>query len=129
MIKRGEIYKCKICSNIVMVMNEGEGELVCCKEAMEKLEEKIYEEMAEKHLPVLKKDTTGKKFVQVGDVLHPMLKEHHINWIEIQTDYDKKIKFLDIESEPVFVLKSDEKILFIREYCNIHGLWKGTCYE
>ena len=77
----------------------------------------------------MKKDTTGKKFVQVGDVLHPMLKEHHIKWIEIQTDYDKKIKFLDIESEPVFVLKSDEKILFIREYCNIHGLWKGTCYE
>lgn len=129
MTKRGEIYRCKICSNIVMIMNEGEGELVCCSQPMEKLEEKVKEEFSEKHLPVIKENENNEKYIQVGEILHPMTKEHHIEWIEVQTDNERKIKFLDIEQKPEFMIKSDEKILFAREYCNIHGLWKGICYE
>jgi methionine--tRNA ligase beta chain len=35
MTKVKEIYKCNICGNIVEVVNEGAGELVCCNQAME----------------------------------------------------------------------------------------------
>ena len=129
MTKHCEIYRCNICQNIVMVMNSGAGELVCCGEKMEKLEEKTKEEMFEKHLPVLKNDENNHQYIQVGESIHPMTKEHHIKWIEINTDNQKMIKFLDIESEPVFMIKSDEKIRSAREYCNIHGLWKGIYHE
>ena len=127
MTEQCEIYRCNVCSNIVMVMHGGAGELVCCGELMEKLEEKTQEEMFEKHLPVIKEN--GEKYIQVGETRHPMTQEHHIQWIEVQTDNQKMIKFLDIESEPVFMIKSNEKILSAREYCNIHGLWKGSYHE
>ncbi len=38
MTKKQEIYKCKICGNVVQVLEEGKGELVCCGEPM-KLQE------------------------------------------------------------------------------------------
>ena len=85
--------------------------------------------MFEKHLPVLKNDENNHQYIQVGESIHPMTKEHHIKWIEINTDNQKMIKFLDIESEPVFMIKSDEKIRSAGEYCNIHGLWKGIYHE
>jgi len=34
MTKQKEIYKCEICGNIVEVLHEGAGELVCCGQAM-----------------------------------------------------------------------------------------------
>lgn len=33
----GEKYECKICGNVVVVTNEGAGELVCCGEAMDNI--------------------------------------------------------------------------------------------
>ena len=38
MAKFKEIYKCEICGNIVEVLHEGQGVLVCCGEEMEKIE-------------------------------------------------------------------------------------------
>lgn len=34
MAKRDEIYKCNICGNVVLVMEGGDGDLVCCGENM-----------------------------------------------------------------------------------------------
>ena len=34
MAKRGGIYKCDICGNVVYVLEEGGGDLVCCGEDM-----------------------------------------------------------------------------------------------
>ena len=34
-----QIYKCEVCGNIVEVLHEGVGELVCCEQPM-KLQEK-----------------------------------------------------------------------------------------
>lgn len=38
---KGEIYQCNICGNIVKVMQEGKGQLVCCGEPM-MVQEKKY---------------------------------------------------------------------------------------
>jgi desulfoferrodoxin-like iron-binding protein len=32
----GKLYKCEICGNVVEVKEDGDGELVCCGEAMVK---------------------------------------------------------------------------------------------
>jgi len=39
MTKIGQAYKCNICGNVVEVKTAGAGELVCCGQTMELLEE------------------------------------------------------------------------------------------
>ncbi len=39
MTKESELYKCEICGNLVMVVNSGKGELVCCNEPMKIVED------------------------------------------------------------------------------------------
>ena len=34
MAKKGEVYKCELCGNVVAVLMGGEGDLVCCGENM-----------------------------------------------------------------------------------------------
>ena len=34
---KGEIYKCEACGNVVLVLDGGDGDLVCCGENMTKL--------------------------------------------------------------------------------------------
>ncbi|NMC51160.1 desulfoferrodoxin FeS4 iron-binding domain-containing protein [Candidatus Kuenenbacteria bacterium] len=34
MIKKGQVYKCEICGNVVEVVSAGGGTLVCCGEPM-----------------------------------------------------------------------------------------------
>ena len=56
MTEKLELYKCAVCGNIVEVVLSGAGELVCCGEAMEKLEPKTDElddALKEKHIPVV----------------------------------------------------------------------------
>ena len=63
--------------------------------------------------------------VKVGDVPHPMLDEHHIEWIEIIADgmvYRKALKPGD-PPEAKFWITGDN--VTVRSYCNIHGLWKS----
>ena len=37
MTKVGQIYKCNVCGNVVEVLDNGVGELVCCNQPMEEL--------------------------------------------------------------------------------------------
>ena len=124
MTKRFEIYKCQICGNIVEVLDEGAGELVCCGQPMLLLQEKTEEsEIAEKHIPVFSKTKNGFE-VKVGEVPHPMSEEHHIVFVEAFGQNERCIKYLSVNQEPkVEFLQGD--ILFVREYCNIHGLWSN----
>jgi len=72
-----KIYKCSVCGNIVELLHEGGGELVCCGQPMELLEEKTQDEGAEKHVPVIEELPAnvcqGKDgvIVKVGSVPHP----------------------------------------------------------
>ena len=116
-----ELYKCEICGNIVQIMHEGEGELICCGQVMSKLEPHFKEEeMNEKHVPVFIEDNK----IQVGSTPHPMIKEHYIEFIQCMTSDKKYIqtKFLHPEQSPEMDLNNQEYNI-AREYCNIHGLW------
>ena len=78
----------------------------------------------EKHVPVIEAIEGGYK-VTVGSVTHPMLDEHYIQWIELVTENTVLRKFLKPGETPEAVFLTEEKALYAREYCNLHGLWKG----
>ncbi|MDA3872280.1 MAG: desulfoferrodoxin [Candidatus Marinimicrobia bacterium] len=123
--KLNEVYKCEICGNIVELINVGGGELVCCGQPMNLLEEKSEDSSTEKHVPFIIKED-DKVTVKVGEnTEHPMMEKHYIQWIELLADGKVYRRFLNPDDKPeaVFYLKADK--VSAREYCNLHGLWKS----
>jgi len=124
MAKQLEVYKCERCGNIVMVMHGGDGELVCCGAAMVLLKEKTADAKTEKHVPVLEKVAGGYN-VKVGSIPHPMEEKHYIEWIELIADGKSYIQFLKPGQPAEAFFKVEAANVSAREYCNVHGLWKG----
>lgn len=122
MTNRMEIYKCNICGNIVEVLHEGVGELVCCGQPMELLKAKTADELKEKHVPVIEQKD-GKILVNVGSVAHPMEEKHHIEWIQLIVDGKAYRQFLNPGEKPEAVFEVTGRRIQAREHCNIHGLW------
>ena len=131
MTQKTQIYKCNICGNIVEVLDVGAGQLICCNQPMELLEEKNKEEGLEKHLPVIEElpanvcqGKDGVK-IKVGEVEHPMEENHYIEWIEIiPADNKRGKKFLKPGDKPEVEFYTRKEVIGARAYCNIHGLWK-----
>ncbi len=118
-----QIYKCNVCGNIVEVVHNGDGELVCCGQPMNLQVEKTEEEgLEEKHVPVIEKTDTGVK-VSIGSVPHPMEEEHFIEWIELITENGAIRKFLNAGDEPEAEFEVGGENFSARIYCNVHGLW------
>lgn len=124
MTQRKQIYKCNICGNIVEVLHPGAGELVCCGEPMELLQEKSEDEGLEKHVPVISNTETGVRVV-VGSNPHPMEENHFIEWIEIIADGKYYRKFLEPGNQPEANFDIKAENIKAREYCSVHGLWKS----
>ena len=109
-------YKCNRCGNIVELLVNGGGTLVCCREDMKELKANSTDAANEKHVPVVE---------VVGSVAHPMTEEHHIDFVVLLTEKTVQRVDLDHVGEPVaeFVLADDDKVVAAYEYCNLHGLW------
>lgn len=120
------IYKCRICGNVVMLLENGGGTLVCCDQPMEELIAKDSDEGMEKHVPVINVD--GKHVtVTVGSVAHPMLENHYIT--KVFAVYNDKVLTMALQpnQEPKVEFDIDEEFneLEVYEHCNIHDLWKS----
>ncbi len=124
MTERLQVYKCEICGNIVEVLHQGKGELVCCGEPMKLLVEGAVDAAKEKHVPVVEKTAGGIK-VKVGSAPHPMEEKHYIEWIEVIADGKAYRQFLSPGDAPEATFNIDAQAVTAREYCNLHGLWKG----
>jgi superoxide reductase len=124
MTERLQVYKCEVCGNIVEVLHEGVGELVCCGEPMKLLVEGAVDAAREKHVPVIEK-TAGRIKVKVGSAPHPMEEKHFIEWIEVIADGKAYRQFLKPGEAPEATFNIDAQQLTAREHCNIHGLWKA----
>ena len=63
----------------------------------------------------------------VGAVEHPMLPEHFIEWIVLETQQGSQIKHLKPGEKPqaVFALAEGDQTVAAYAYCNLHGLWKA----
>jgi superoxide reductase len=124
MAKRLEVYRCEVCGNIVEVVHGGTGQLVCCGKPMKLLVENTTDAAREKHVPVIEKVAGGYK-VKVGSVPHPMEEKHFIEWIELVAGDKAYRQFLAPGAAPEAFFSVDAASVFAREYCNVHGLWKG----
>ncbi|MBW1956238.1 MAG: desulfoferrodoxin [Deltaproteobacteria bacterium] len=124
MAQRLEVYKCELCGNIVEVLHGGDGELVCCGQPMKLMTENTVDAAKEKHVPVMEKTAEGTK-VKVGSVPHPMEEKHYIEWIEVIDGGTVHRQFLQPGQAPEAVFNVQGDALTAREYCNVHGHWKG----
>lgn len=125
MTERLQVYKCEVCGNIVEVVGAGAGELVCCGQPMTLQEEKTQDAATEKHVPFIERTNEGVR-VRVGrNAAHPMEAEHYIQWIELVADGKAYRQFLEPGDAPEAVFAVTAAGVAAREYCNVHGLWKG----
>lgn len=118
-----KFYKCAHCGNVIVKVVDSKVPVVCCGQKMEELVANTIEASAEKHIPVATPLDGGKLRIEVGSVHHPMLPEHHIAFVYVETENGGIL--VDLKDEPVAeVSLGDAKAIAVYEYCNLHGLWK-----
>ncbi len=120
------VYKCEVCGNIVEVLFEGNGELVCCGLPMEIMNENTVDASFEKHIPVGSRQGNILT-VKIGSEPHPMNEKHYIEWVEVLVGNKAYREFLKPDQEPQvsFCIEDGGEPLVIKAYCNLHGLWKS----
>lgn len=116
-------YRCEKCGNLVALINKGGGTLTCCGQPMTKLEPNTSDGAKEKHVPCVTRED-GKIKVAVGSVLHPMIPEHHIEWIALDTGKKLEFVYLKPGEDPIAEF-NEVSSGTVYEYCNLHGLWKA----
>ncbi len=131
MTEKLQVYKCDVCGNIAEMVENGAGEMVCCGQPMTLQQEKTDDAATEKHVPFIEKVDGGYK-VRVGqNAAHPMEDKHYIQWIELLVGPQAYRQFLKPGDPPEasFCICDESSCqgqeVSAREYCNIHGLWKG----
>ena len=120
-----KFYVCEHCGNIVEVVKDAGVPIVCCGQKMTELVAGTTDAAVEKHVPVYEV-TDGKVSVKVGEVEHPMVEAHYIEWVSLRTNKGTQMKKLSPEQKPevVFAICEDETVEAVYAYCNLHGLWK-----
>lgn len=118
-------YVCEQCGNIVEYVKESGVPVVCCGQKMTRLMPGTGDGAHEKHVPVV--NISGNQvIVEIGEVEHPMVETHYIQWISIETTRgSQRVKLCPADKPRAeFCLADGEKFVAAYEYCNIHGLWK-----
>ena len=120
-----KFYVCEHCGNIIEFAKNTGVPVICCGQKMTELVAGTTDAAVEKHIPVYEVKE-NKIYVKVGEVEHPMLAEHFIEWVSVQTDKGTQLKKLAAGQKPevVFAICEDEKVEAVYAYCNLHGLWK-----
>ncbi len=121
-----KFYICRKCKKMMAVVKETGCAVSCCGGEMKELIPGTTEAAAEKHIPVYEV-ADGKVNVTVGSVEHPMLPEHYIEWISIQTKLGTQRQELQPGQAPkaVFPLLDGDEVQAVLAYCNLHSLWQG----
>lgn len=122
MSKELDILKCELCGQIIEVVRNGAGKLECCGQAMTVCEKNTVDAAIEKHIPEVKKIDGGYS-VTVGSVEHPMTEAHFIEFIELVCENEVIRVALKPNDVPKTTFKTTNKVIEIRAYCNLHGLW------
>ena len=121
-----KFYRCEVCGQIIAIVKKTGSPVMCCGQKMTEIVPCSTDASVEKHVPVYEvKD--GKVLVTVGSAEHPMLPEHYIEWIALQTKAGNQRKALKPGDEPkaCFPLCDGDEVDAVYAYCNLHGLWKS----
>jgi superoxide reductase len=119
-------YICEHCGNIIEYVKDSGVPIMCCGQKMTEIVPGTSDGAVEKHVPVV--TVSGNEIlVQVGSVEHPMVEEHYIEWIVIQTEKGSQKVRLSAGDEPKakFLLVDNDRLVSAYAYCNLHGLWKS----
>ena len=118
-------YKCNHCGNIIEMVKDVCACVTCCGEKMSEIVPGTVEAAHEKHIPVVTINGNVVE-VNVGEVNHPMIDAHYIEWVVLETNEGIYRKHLNPGAEPHvnFAIKDGENVVAAYAYCNLHGLWK-----
>ena len=121
--KNTVFYKCPICGNVIGLIKGNADLITCCGRKMELLVANSEDASVEKHVPVYEK-VEDEIAVKVGEVEHPMEKEHYIEWIaQVSDNKTTRIRLYPEQDTTVRFKYIPGSILYA--YCNKHGLWKA----
>ncbi len=121
-----QFYRCSHCGNMIAFVKNSGVPVVCCGENMTMLIPGEVDASAEKHVPVYSLEGNTVR-VKVGEAEHPMLPEHYIEWISVQTKHCNQRKELSPGEKPeaCFIICDDDEVEAVYAYCNLHGLWRA----
>ena len=124
-MKTPRFFKCEHCKNIIVMVEDKGVPVVCCGEKMKEMTANTSDGASEKHVPVASVSGNTVKAV-VGDVNHPMLDEHHIAWIYLETNQGGQLKYLEHTGAPeaVFGLSAVYSAVGFYESLILHVLCK-----
>ena len=119
-------FICEHCGNIMAMVRDAGVPVMCCGQKMREIIPGTTEAAAEKHIPVYQVEGNLVR-VRVGSVDHPMLPEHYIEWVSLQTKQGNQRKLLQPGQEPAvtFALCEGDEVEAVYAYCNLHSLWKA----
>lgn len=117
-----KFFECKKCGKVLAVAND-EIDLTNVEGFVE-IKPNTTEAAKEKHIPVVTRIGNLVR-VSVGEVTHPMLDNHYIGWVILQTKFGNQRRELHPGQEPVveFALVDGDEVTNAISYCNLHGLW------
>ncbi len=121
-----KFYRCEHCGNIIAFAENKGVPVSCCGQKMTELVPNTTEAATEKHIPVVVSNQNGLVEIAVGSTLHPMLPEHFIGWVAIETKEGNQRKTLSGTPTISFALVPGDELVAVYAYCNLHGLWKAT---
>ncbi|MDO5328887.1 MAG: desulfoferrodoxin family protein [Coriobacteriia bacterium] len=121
-----KFFKCAKCGQIVAMVKETGVPIICCGQPMDEIVANTVDAAVEKHVPVYRVEG-NKVVVNIGEADHPMLDEHYIEWVAIQTKLGGQRKTLAPGDKPncCFRLCDNDELVAVYCYCNLHGLWKA----
>lgn len=121
-----KFFRCEHCGNIIEMVEDKGVPVVCCGQRMTELVAGTSDGAREKHVPVYEVKNNI-VHVKVGEVAHPMIPEHYIEWIVLQTKNGVQRKELNPGDKPeaCFALCDGDEVESVYAYCNLHGLWKA----
>jgi len=121
MKNKENFYLCPICANQIELIDDNGIKVVCCGQEMELLKPNTIDASQEKHVPIYEK-IGDEIVVKVGEVEHPMEKDHYIMWIAVASD-NKMTRITLYPEQSTEVRFEYIKGSTIYAYCNKHGLW------
>ncbi len=121
-----KFYRCAHCGQIVAIVKKTGVPVVCCGEPMKEIVAGQTDAAVEKHVPVYTVEG-NRVYVTVGSTAHPMLPEHYIEWVAVQTKFGNQRKALTPGGEPkvCFSLCDGDEVEAVYAYCNLHSLWRS----
>lgn len=121
-----KFYRCEHCGNIIAMIKDAGVPVICCGQKMTEIIPGTTDAAVEKHIPVYQVEGNLVK-VRVGSAEHPMLPEHYIEWVCLQTKQGSQRKLLHPGEKPeaCFALCEGDEVEAVYAYCNLHSLWKA----